>query len=78
MSKMRIAVENAFGPTHNLLTKNAFEEASKKGEGPVDSFYKAAVLLTNFYTCLWGNQIGARFLCKPLTLRHYLSAINTA
>lgn len=39
ISKMRIAVENAFGLTQNLLTKNAFEEASKIVEGPVDSFY---------------------------------------
>lgn len=77
MSKMRIAVENAFGLTQNLFTKNAFEEASKIGEGPVDSFYKAAVLLTNCYTCLRGNQIGPHFLCKPPALRQYLSAINT-
>lgn len=76
MSKMRIAVENAFGLTQNLWTKNAFKETLKIGEGPVDSFYKVAILLTNCYTCIRGNQIGARFLCKPPTLRQYLSAIN--
>jgi hypothetical protein len=38
----------------------------------VAAYYQVAVLLTNCYTCLYGNQIGKKFLLKSFTLKEYL------
>jgi hypothetical protein len=71
---MRMSVEHAFGITQNLWTKNAYDLSLKIGEGPVGSYYRIGILLTNCYTCIRGNQIGDRFLVKPPSLRQYLRA----
>ena len=74
MSSMRIAVENAFGLTQVLWTRNAFSKRLKIGQSAVASHYRMAVLLTNIYTCIRGNQISGRFLVRPPSLRSYLTA----
>ena len=72
MSSMRISVENAFGLTQNLWTKNAFGKGLKPLLQPVGCYYLTAVLLTNCYTCIQGNLIGKRFLLDPPSLHEYL------
>lgn len=72
MSRMRIAVENAFGLTQSLWTRNAFNSSLRIGQQAVGSYYQIAVLLTNIYTCIRGNQIGGRFIVSPPSLAQYL------
>lgn len=72
MSGARIAVENSFGLTQNLWISNAFKAQMKSGLQPVGNLYLVAVLLTNCYTCLRGNQIGSRFAMRSPSLAKYL------
>jgi len=72
MSGARIAVENSFGLTQTLWISNAFKTQMKVELQPVGNLYLAAVLLTNCYTCLRGNQIGSRFAMRPPSLLKYL------
>ena len=73
MSSARIAVENSFGITRNLWTAHAFNKHMKLGLQPVAAYYMVAVLLTNCYTCIRGNQTSGRFMMRPPTLHQYLT-----
>jgi len=72
MSGARIVVENSFDLTQTLWIFNAFKTQMKVGLQPVGNLYLAAILLTNCYTCLRGNQIGSRFAMRPPSLSEYL------
>lgn len=72
LSSMRIAVENCFGLMQNLWTANAWNLRLKIGAQPVGAYYLTAVLLTNCWTCIKGNQVGGRFGISPPTLQEYL------
>jgi hypothetical protein len=72
LSSVRIAVENAFGLTQQLWTYAAFDKGLQSQSQPVAAHFKAAILLTNCYTCIRGNLIGARFLVPPPTVEEYL------
>ena len=72
MSGARIVVENFFGLTQTLWISNAFKTQIKADLQPVGNLYLAAILLTNCYTCLRGNQIESRFAMRPPSLSKYL------
>lgn len=76
MSRVKIAVENSFGITQNLWTAHAFEKHFKLGLQPVAAYYTVAILLTNCYTCMRGNQTSAQFLMRPPLLDKYLTGIS--
>lgn len=73
MSSARIAVENSFGITRNLWTRHAFDKQMKLGLSPVATYYKTAILLTNCFTCIRGNQTSKRYFMRPPTLHEYLT-----
>jgi hypothetical protein len=68
ISRIRIAVENAFGLIQVLWSRNAHSKRLKIGQQAVGSHYKMAILFTNIYTCIRGNQISGRFLVRPPSL----------
>jgi hypothetical protein len=69
-----IAVEHAFGHTQVLWTYTAFAKQLKSDLQPVAAFFAVAVLLTNCYTCLQGNQTSCKFLVQPPSLEDYLNS----
>ena len=72
LSKVRISVEHAFGRTQSLWTYTAFSKQLSLTKQPVAAFYRVAILLTNLYTCIRGNQISQKFVCKPPSVEDYL------
>jgi hypothetical protein len=73
LSKVRIAVEHAFGRTQSLWTYIAFTKGLNLGNQAVASFYRVAILMTNLYTCTSGqSQSSIRFVCPPPTVEQYL------
>lgn len=72
MSKLRIAVEHGFALHQNLWTFNGFRLGLKIEQSPVAAYYVVAVLLSNIYTCLRGNQTSKQFAMDPPSLEEYL------
>jgi hypothetical protein len=73
LSRIRIAVEQAFGLTQGLWTYVAFTTQLRSAAQPVAHYYRVAVLLSNCFACLRGNTAaGGRFLCRPPELEDYL------
>jgi hypothetical protein len=73
LSKVRIAVEHAFGRTQSLWTYTAVKQCLTLGNQAVASFYRVAILMTNLYTCMSGqSQSSVRFVCPPPTVEAYL------
>lgn len=56
MEKARVAVENAFGDTQKLWSKNACIKL-RSGSMPVAAYFEVAILLTNCYTCMYGWEV---------------------
>ena len=79
MSRRRVSVEHRFGHIQQNWMRNSFPLTLRVGQTPlaVASYYLAAVLLSNFMTCLRGNQISEAFQCAPPTLEEYLEALST-
>lgn len=73
LSRVRIAVEHAFGHTQVLWTYTAFAKGLHSEQQPVGVYFAVAVLLTNCYTCFRGNQTSRRFLVPPPTVEAYLN-----
>lgn len=73
LSKVRIAVEHAFGRTQSLWTYTAFTKGLELGRQAVAAFFRVSILMTNLYTCTSGhNQSSIRFVCPPPTVETYL------
>lgn len=75
MSSARVTVEHGFGRTQNLWISNALKQQLKMGLQPVGGLYRAAILLTNCYTCFRGNEDATRFGIRPPTIHQYLDVI---
>jgi len=75
LASVRIAVEHAFGHTQVLWTYTAFAKQLKSDLQLVAVYFVVAVLLTNCYTCLRGNQTSKKFVVEPLLLQAYLNYI---
>jgi hypothetical protein len=65
----RISVEHGFAHVQNKWMKNAFHHSLRAGSSPVAAYFLTAVLFSNVYTCLRGNQISMRFGLGPPTFR---------
>lgn len=76
MSKNRVSVEHGFGHVQKKWMRNSFHLTLRVGSTPVASYYLAAALLSNFMTCLRGNQISEAFQCEPPTLEEYLDVFR--
>lgn len=72
-SGVRVAVENVFGRVNQAFETTRILFLFNNTASP-DLLYKVAVLLTNFKTCLEGNQVSVRFGVDPPTLEEYLEA----
>ena len=71
MSSCRIPVEHGFAHVQNKWMRNAFHHSLRSMSSPVAAYFLAAVLFSNVYTCLRGNQISKRFGLRPPTLEDY-------
>lgn len=76
LSKLRIAVENSFGLSHNLFMGTSWSYGFKLGSMQVGNYYLVAILLTNCFTCLRGNNISSKFKIDPPSLGEYMYAMN--
>ena len=74
LSHDQISVEQAFRQVTNLWKTNAFKILLRSQSIPVASLYEIAVLLSNCFTCLRGNEISERYNIRPPTLEQYLMA----
>ena len=74
LSRDRISVEQTFGLIINLWKANAFKILLRSQSMPVAAFYEVALLLTNCFICLWGNQVSKHYNIKPPNLEKYLVA----
>ena len=72
MSSARVCVEWGFGNIIRLWTFVDFKKNAKILLQPVAKYYAVATLLTNCYTCLYGNNIAAHFNLQPPSLSEYL------
>jgi hypothetical protein len=73
LSKVRVAVEHAFGRTRSLRTYTAFTKGLELGKRAVAAFFRIAILMTNIYTCTSGqSQSSIRFVCSPPSVEAYL------
>ena len=76
MSKARTAVEWGF---LQVAKQNAYIDLYsqlKFWKTPVAQYYQAATLLTNFHTCMHGNQTGKYFDVLPPTLHNYIEMLE--
>lgn len=72
MSFVRQAVEWGFGKVVNNFAFVDFKKNQKIMVQEVPTMYKAAVLLTNCHTCLYGSETSMYFDARPPTLNEYL------
>lgn len=72
MAKTRIEVEHGFGLWKNLWTSLEMSRNLRSGLSPIGSWMRTAVLFTNIFTCMKGNQTSQRFGLAPPTLEEYL------
>jgi hypothetical protein len=70
MSRCRIHVENCFGKISNLWQSHQMPSRLQSLNSPVAAYYIVAVLLTNIFTCIRGNE--TIFGLKPPSLHDYL------
>ncbi|KIY60963.1 hypothetical protein CYLTODRAFT_363518 [Cylindrobasidium torrendii FP15055 ss-10] len=72
MSKVRMAVEHAFGLVSSLW--HFVDEHGKMQlfSSPVGHYYRFAVLMTNIVNCYRPNPVAQRFCCNPPSLQEYL------
>lgn len=75
MSSARDTVELGYGKTQNLWASNALKQQSKMGLRFLGDLYRAAILLTNCYTCFRGNEDAIRFKVRPPNIHQYLNVI---
>ena len=61
MSSCRSSVEHGFAHVQNKWMRNAFHHSFRSVSSPVAAYFLAAVLFSNVYNCLRGNQITQRF-----------------
>lgn len=73
MSKVREAVEWAFGEVVQYFAFLDFEKNQKVLLQPVGIYYLVAILFTNAHTIFHGNKTSAYFNCAPPTLEEYFS-----
>ena len=71
MSQNRISVEHGFALISNTWSKMNLFNTLRIGSSPVASYFGAAVLLTNVWTILRGNQVSQRYGAHPPTLEEY-------
>ena len=55
---------------------NAFGQQLEMGLQPVGDLHRVAILLTNGYTCLRGNEDATRFRIRPPTIDQYLDVVT--
>lgn len=72
MSKARIAVEWGFLKTVQKFAYLDNHKQMKLWGTPISHYYEAATLLTNFHSCLYGNQTAKYFGVEPPSLDEYL------
>jgi hypothetical protein len=72
MSRHRISVEHGFGLVKNLWMLLALQSTLRTGLSPVTSWVGSAVLFTNIFTCLRGNQTSKKFQMTPPSIDEYL------
>jgi hypothetical protein len=73
LSSVRIAVEQAFGQTHQLWTYTAFSDSLRAGGQPIAVFFTIVVLLSNCFIYLrQTSAAGSRFDIAPLSVEQYL------
>ena len=68
MSSARVCVEWGFGDIVRLWAFIDFRKNTKILLQPVAEYYAVATLLTNCYTCLYGNNVATHFNLQPPTL----------
>ena len=71
MSKVRVSVEWVFGDVVNYFKFNDFKKNLKIGLSQIGKFYRVSAILTNAYTCLYGNNIETFFNISPPLLEEY-------
>lgn len=72
MAGARITVEWVFKEVKMYWSTTDFRRKLRVLQAPVGSLYLSAILLTNFRTCLYGNQISTYFECSTPSLASYL------
>lgn len=72
-ARARVIVEWMFGDVKIQWTITEFPRKLKLGQAPVGTLYLLAMLLTNFRSCLYGNQTEKYFNVKPPTLEEYIN-----
>lgn len=72
MSSVRQAVEWGFGKVVNEFAFLDFKKNQKLLRQQVGEMYKAAVILTNCHTCMYGSQVSMYFDLNPPSLHAYL------
>lgn len=73
MSSVRQAVEWGFGKLVGNFAFLDFKKNQKMLLQDLRSMYRAAVILINCHTCLYGSQTGTQFNVQPPTLEEYLA-----
>lgn len=73
MSSVRQAVEWGFGKVVNEFAFLDFKKNQKLLRQQVGEMYKAAVILTNCHTCMYGSQVSMYFDLEPPHLQTYLT-----
>ena len=76
MAKIRVSVEHGFAKVVQLWQLTQSWIRQKVLETDVGIQFRAAVLLTNVHTCMYGSLTGSRFQCDPPTLEEYLHTDN--
>ncbi|XP_075526500.1 uncharacterized protein LOC142558232 [Dermacentor variabilis] len=72
MSRVRQAVEWGFGKVISEFAFLDFKKNQKLLRQEVAHMYKAATILTNCHTCLYGSQVSQYFELHPPSLNEYL------
>ncbi len=73
MSSGRIKVEWIFTNLKQYWTTTDLKRKLMINQAPVGSIYLCCILLSNFRTCIYGNEVSKYFGCVPPSLDEYLS-----
>ena len=73
LARRRIAVEWAFGKMQEEWGFFAVKKNQKVFSAPVSNRYKVAALLTNFHSCLYGNNASRFFGVATPSLESYIA-----
>lgn len=77
MSKVRVAVEMAYGQVLQYWAYIAFKEKMMIGKVPVAKIFQVSIVLTNCITCFKsGNAITSLFNTQPPSIEEYLQMIS--